>query len=143
MIDNEGKVLGEKRVALQATFKSFLKRIDVVHPTIMFRAVFFEKYGYYDSLYKKAQDMELWLRATYKGAVVHNIDETLYLYRFNRNFVLRRKKGQRYRIKIKKKYLHGIPLFISLISNYLVIITPSFLLSVILKIKFKKESKKN
>ncbi|MFW6249108.1 MAG: hypothetical protein ACOC4J_04995, partial [Bacteroidota bacterium] len=124
-----------KRVDQTTDFNKLLKKIDVIHPTVMFRKDFFEKFGYYDPAFRHAQDMELWLKATRKGAVIKNLQEELYYLRFDRKTIQRRKNGQRYRIQIKKKYLKGWHLYRSLIPNYLVLYLPDFFLNLILRMK--------
>jgi len=138
LINNESKIIGEKYVALRTNFNQLLRRIDVIHPSTMFRIAFFKKFGYYNPYYKNSQDMDLWLRATSKGAIIHNINEKLYYLRFDAEVIKRRKRGQFYRIKIKKQYFSDWRYLIAILPNLLVIACPAFILKIILKLKTNK-----
>ncbi|MFW5804566.1 MAG: glycosyltransferase family 2 protein [bacterium] len=135
LINEEGENIGQKRVHLTTNFKKLLRRIDVIHASVMFRGDFFKKYGFYDPYFKKAQDMDLWLRATEKGATIATIPEYLYYIRSDRKLISRRKLGQKFRIEIKKKYLSGLKYYKSIIPNVVVIYTPCFILNAIWLLK--------
>ena len=52
------------------------------HPTVMFRKSFVQSIGGYDeSLQGYPEDYELWLRCLSNGAVIHNLQQVLMLYR--------------------------------------------------------------
>ena len=141
LIDNYGSVIGKKFVNTEATYESLYKRIDINHPTVLFRSSFFENYGFYNSFYKNAQDWDLWLRATKQGAVLHTINEPLYYLRYDKDVVKRRKKGQKYRIHIKLKHFSKGRAILGIISNIAVLLMPGFILGFFLNLKNKWKSK--
>ncbi|AYB49149.1 glycosyltransferase group 2 [Candidatus Williamhamiltonella defendens] len=53
----------------------------LAHPTVMFKRDLVLKVGCYDSSFKSAEDLELWLRLTNKGAKFANLDQILIQYR--------------------------------------------------------------
>jgi glycosyltransferase involved in cell wall biosynthesis len=80
-----------------------------IHPSVMFRSNFFEKYGKYSELdeHKPFEDTELWSRAIYKGANGFNIQENLIKFRLDKTFFERRgdlNYGKK-EFKIRFKYL--------------------------------------
>lgn len=140
LIDNKGNVIGKKYVNTKATFKTLHKRIDINHATVLFRASFFDQFGFYDDYYLNAQDWDLWLRATKKGAILHTINEPLYYVRYDKDVIKRRKKGQKYRIHIKLKHFSIFRALVSIVPNIVVMIMPGFILGCVLKIKNKLQS---
>ncbi len=53
----------------------------LAHPTVMFKRDLVLKVGCYDSSFKSAEDLELWLRLMNKGAKFANLDQILIQYR--------------------------------------------------------------
>ena len=137
IIDEKGKLIGQKMVAQEITFDSLIKSCDLIHPSVMFKSEFFKLYGDYNTYFKKSQDYELWLRASKDGAVIHNIQEVLFNLRYESQIIHRRKVEQKYNIQIKKKYLSGFKLLIAIIPNVLVMILPQFIISTIIRFKIK------
>lgn len=54
----------------------------LVHGSVMFRRTYLEQAGFYRSIFRRAQDRDLWLRMA-KVCEIHNLPETLYKWRFN------------------------------------------------------------
>lgn len=111
---------------------SILKKTNcILHPTVMFRKSFFEKYGLYNPTFRRAQDYELWLRALKKGAVFNGINKPLIHYE-TKNYswpykTLLRHSYNRLRIFFKYQKLNSIkyliidvihPYFLKLISFF-------------------------
>ena len=57
----------------------FLKT-KVIHPSVIMKNSFFEKFGYYDCNLKRSEDKELWIRAIKNGARFANLEEPLIYY---------------------------------------------------------------
>ena len=69
-----------------------------------------------------------------------SIDDRLYYFRYDDKIIERRKKAQKYIIKVKKRYLK-ISDYSNLVSHYLIRIMPNFLLKYILYKSIKKDAK--
>lgn len=54
------------------------KASPVAHPTVCFRASFFERFGNYPTRYRTSQDVALWFRALSAGAVIVSIPDVVY-----------------------------------------------------------------
>jgi glycosyltransferase involved in cell wall biosynthesis len=138
LIDFNGNIIREKKVSSYITYESLLKSCDIIHPACMFKKDFFEKYGIYDTYFKKSQDYDLWLRASKNGAKIKNISEPLIKFRMSNNLIIRRKKEQKYNMLIKKKHIKGIKYYFSIIPNILVQSLPTNILEILIKVKRKK-----
>ena len=137
LIDLEDNKIGFKLVEENIDFNTLIKKCDIIHPSIMLRKSFFERYGNYNEYFKKSQDYDLWLRATKEGAILKNIKETLIKFRISKNLIKRRKEEQKYNIMIKKQYKKGLEYYISIIPNILIIVLPNFILQILLTIRTK------
>ncbi len=137
LIDEKGNVIGNKKVRSKISFEDMLKNCELIHPSVIFRSAFFEKYGFYDEKLLKSQDYDLWLRALNKGAVVHNLQEILLQFRYEIEIISRRKKEQDYNIEIKRKYLKGIDFYKSISRHLLIKYLPNFVIKFLLKRKIK------
>lgn len=136
LINHKGIIIGIKKVPLFLSFASLLKSCDIVHPSVMFRSTFFSKFGFYDEKMIKSQDYELWLRASKKGAVIHNLPDFLFKLRYEDSIVSRRKNEQKYNIKLKKIYSKSYLHFLIISwKHFIILILPSWFLRFILKFK--------
>lgn len=133
VIDEKGKKIGLKKLPPIISYNGLFWRCKIIHPSIMFRASFFERYGYYNQNYIKSQDYELWVRATKDGAIIHNLNERLILLRYERDIIKRRKNEQFYNIKIKLKYFPLYIKFISIIPNLVILLLPNRVLNYMAK----------
>jgi glycosyltransferase involved in cell wall biosynthesis len=138
LINNDGNVVGNKKILNKVTFYSLLKRCEIIHPSTMFKSDFFTKFGRYNDSFKKSQDYELWLRASKQGAKIINLNESLIKFRISDDLIIRRKDGQKYNLIIKKKYINGLKYYISIIPNILILILPIFILDILFKIKNRR-----
>ncbi len=137
LIDEKGIVIGNKELKSKVSFKDMLKNCELIHPSVMFRSRFFEKYGFYDEQLLKSQDYDLWLRALNKEAVVHNLQETLLQFRYEIEIVSRRKKEQDYNIEIKRKYLKGVDFYKSISKHLFIKYLPNYVIKFLLKRKIR------
>lgn len=62
-------------------------RSPVHHPTCMIKRNIFKKFGYYNSNYDNAEDVDLWFRWFSKNVVFDNIPKVLYKKRIHQNSV--------------------------------------------------------
>ena len=137
IINEKGEKIGQKLLTEKITFNSLLKSCDLIHPSIMFRSDFFNRYGKYDTYFKKSQDYELWLRASNNGAVIRNLQEVLFNLRYENQIIHRRKIEQKYNIQIKKKYLSGIKWYLAIIPNLIIMVLPKYIINKIIQYKLK------
>ncbi len=82
----------KKRVKQRVTFKDLLTTNQFLHPTMIFRADFFERYGRYDEGLDRAQDWDLWLRAMSPGANMGNLAATTTIINVDSGTVARRRE---------------------------------------------------
>lgn len=54
------------------------KASPVAHPTVCFRATFFERFGRYPERFRTTQDVALWFKALSKGAAIMSVPDYLY-----------------------------------------------------------------
>ena len=88
-IDSDGSLLSlnltPKGCALCTL--SLVSKVPFAHPTVMIRKEFLDKnvlkYGQSD--YKKAEDLDLWIRMYEKGAKFSNVDDIIFKYRIIEN----------------------------------------------------------
>lgn len=82
----------------------FIFRNPLAHPTIMFRRKIIEDGYYYDPVFKKAEDLEFYLRLTNNHFKIGNLDEFLLKYRVLGGFSGKRAKDNwKYNHKARKK----------------------------------------
>lgn len=141
IINSNNDIVGEKKVAEYLSYKVLRKVSDIIHPSVMFKSSFFEKVGLYDKNLLQSQDYDLWFRAVKKNIQIVNIKENLYYLRYDNNLVNRRKRAQRYVIKIKKRYLKTHEYFY-LLPHLLIILLPKFFVGFILHKKITTHKKK-
>lgn len=128
VIDELGNETGVKKVKSVITLKDLRWSSPLIHPSMAFRSDFFRKVGLYDPALLKSQDYDLWFRALRKGMVIHNIQESLLYFRSSGDTITRRKKEQLYNIRIKRQYLKGVVLLLSIIYNFMILIFPGGLM---------------
>jgi glycosyltransferase involved in cell wall biosynthesis len=131
IINSVNEIIGVKKVTQHLTYPILRKASDMIHPSVTFKMSFFQKVGFYDQNFYRAQDYDLWFRAVRHGIKIDNIKENLYYLRYDERIIDRRKKGQRDVLKIKKKHL-SISEYVFLIPHLLIMIVPKFILSKIL-----------
>jgi glycosyltransferase involved in cell wall biosynthesis len=138
LINENSRVIGKKEVKSRFVFLDLIKKNELIHSSVLFRNEFFNKVGFYDDSLIQGQDYDLWLRAGHKEIKMCNLSDNLIQFRYDTELIARRKNGQKYEIKIKKKYLEGRKLWIAILPNILIIVLPNFILKLLLKIKIEK-----
>lgn len=74
---------------------------SVAHPAVMFRKSLFEKLGGYNSGFRFAEDLDLWLRMLASGACFANLDDSLVRYR--QQVVSRRQQHWRFNLRARTR----------------------------------------
>lgn len=131
IIDSEDNIIGIKNVQLDINYNVLKKRSDIIHPSAIFTASFFDSVGYYRVDVPPAEDYDLWFRAAKKNTSIKSIAERLYYFRYDENIVERRQEAQKYIIKIKKKYLSYFEYYY-LLQHFFVRFMPKSILKYIL-----------
>jgi glycosyltransferase involved in cell wall biosynthesis len=118
-----------------------LMRSPLAHPTVMMRKNIIEKGFYYDETFKKAEDLDLWLRLMKNGYKISNIPNTLLLYRVTENLANKRTKQHfRYTYKARKKnFSWRTPLWscMSILISKIYVLIPAILV----KTMYRRETK--
>ena len=123
-VDNEQRILFKKQMpAISSELPAFLvKRNPFIHSTVVFRRKFFDKVGFYSSSFLRNEDTDLWCRAFAAGVIGANLQEFLYLFRVDQDF-LDRRRGKMHAIEeasLRWNYIRksGLP-FYNLIFPFL------------------------
>ncbi|SEI52021.1 Glycosyl transferase family 2 [Dyadobacter koreensis] len=110
-------------------------RNPLCHSVVMIRKDIFDKIGTYNTDFKRAEDYELWLRASANKIELHNLQQVLMDYRMATG-EKRDKLNWKMNLKLKKKYFSFQYLFestVGILSIYLYILTPISLQNYIYK----------
>lgn len=133
LIDQSGIPMGTRKAVAEVGFKDLLWSSPMIHPSMVFRREFFERTGLYDPGLLKSQDYDLWFRAIGNGRILRNLPMPLIRFRISGDLIKRRKEEQGYNLRIKRKYLRGIRLIISVLPNLLIVLMPSRLLGYLVR----------
>jgi glycosyltransferase involved in cell wall biosynthesis len=143
IINEKGEITSHRNYATTpCKTKLFgLIRNPLAHPTVMMRKYIIEKGFYYNETYKKAEDLELWLRLMKKGYKISNLSNTILLYRVNGDLASKRTKQNfecNYNAR-KQNFLWKSPLWscMSILISMIYIMIPATFVSAI----YKKENK--
>ncbi|MEE1315762.1 MAG: glycosyltransferase [Prevotella sp.] len=114
IINENGEIISERHyptTPLKIKLR-FIFRSPFAHPTIMFRRVIVEKGFLYDPKYKRAEDIDFFMRLYKKGYKFGNMEEFLLKYRVIGDLHSKRTKDQWiYNHKARRKFLFSKPLF--------------------------------
>ncbi len=85
IIDENGIVVSQRQYPCSKLSLKFstIFRSPVAHPTVMFRRSIVEKNMFYDELFRKAEDLEFWLRLRNSGFRIANMPEYLLYFRIS------------------------------------------------------------
>jgi glycosyltransferase EpsE len=85
IIDENGIVVSQRQYPCSKLSLKFstIFRSPVAHPTVMFRRSIVEKNMFYDELFRKAEDLEFWLRLRNSGFKIANMPEYLLYFRIS------------------------------------------------------------
>jgi hypothetical protein len=83
IIDEKGNFLGKRVYPIdnEEAKKTICLSSPFAHPAVCFRKSFFDKGFRYNSIYKFAQDIDLWFRALENNILISNLKESLLEYR--------------------------------------------------------------
>lgn len=103
--DDPENIIGKRRVPL--TYKeiyNYSKKRDAFnHPTVMYKKTKVLKCGGYGD-YRKNQDTDLWIKMLASGSQAMNLDEDLFLFRFDENTYKKRKNWLNTKTLIKIRW---------------------------------------
>ena len=142
VIDSADKFIGVKNAAEHLTYKVLKRRSDIIHPSVIFKASFFDTVGYYIKNVPPAEDYDLWFRAIKANLIVKSIPDRLYYFRYDEKLIDRRQNAQHHVITIKKSHM-AFHDYHHLIQHYLVKILPKWIIKKILYQTIKKSKKQN
>jgi glycosyltransferase involved in cell wall biosynthesis len=131
VIDSHDKLIGFKDAAPHLTYKVLRRRSDIIHPSVIFRASFFDVVGYYIKNVPPAEDYDLWFRAIKAGLTVMSIPERLYYFRYDHKLIERRQNAQKHVITIKKYHMASYE-YHHLVQHYIIRIMPKWIIKKIL-----------
>lgn len=138
LINNQTERIGSRELMHDFGFQELTKSCQLAHPSVVFRADFFDKVGLYDESLMKSQDYEFWLRAAQKGVKMGNLNEYLLSFRYEPELIERRKNEQIFNIRIKRKYLKGFSFYRSVLPHVMIMILPEFTLRFLLNQRIKR-----
>jgi len=92
IIDENGIVVSQRQYPCSKLSLKFstIFRSPVAHPTVMFRRSIIEKNMFYDDLFKKAEDLEFWLRLRNNGFKIANMPEYVLYFRISGDLAKKR-----------------------------------------------------
>ena len=122
--------------------KFFRYRDPLAHPSVMFRARYFEKVASgYRNEYRKNQDTMLWFDGFMNGCVFANLKDTVLHFRVNDDFYNRRngwkraKQMLRDRLKMNKALGYDISANMFTFAMFFMTISPSWLKKILYRIR--------
>ena len=119
--DNSNNIIGRRSVPLtnEEIYKYSKKRDAFNHPTVMYKKSKVLNCGGYGD-YRKNQDTDLWIKMLSSGAKTMNIDEDLFLFRFDKNTYKKRKNWLNTKTLIKIRW-NAYKIGFSSFSDFLII----------------------
>lgn len=144
IINEEGDITAHKLYPTEANKlkRYFIFRNPLAHPTIMFRRKIIDDGFYYDSNFKKAEDLEFYLRLTNNNYKIGNLDDYLLKYRVLERFSGKRAKDNwNYNHKARKKNFSFKRPFFSM-SSYSVSLLYKYTPSAFVDYMYKRENRK-
>lgn len=143
IIDENDRIVSERHYpTTPSSIKlMFLFRSPFAHPTVMFRRKVIENGFFYNPEYRKAEDIDFFMRLYKNGYKFGNLNDKLLNYRVAGDLQNKRSKVQwRYNHKARKLFIKDKPLF-SLIS-YLVSFIYEYIPNRIISLYYKRENTK-
>ncbi len=92
VIDENDNITGSRSYPLGGSklLLFFLIRTPIAHPTVMFRRKIVDAGFHYDVLYKKAEDIDFWIRLYNAGYKFRNLPDTIVNFRVESDFMEKR-----------------------------------------------------
>ena len=124
--------------------KWFSIQNPVFHPTVLFRATYFKKAGYYPSVRNTTEDSLMWLQAFIAGAKFSNLKDPLYIINIDDRLLKRRKSFEsiitefKVRIKINKALKFGFhAYFFIIVKSLLLLFIPTLIIRLVYRLRAK------
>ena len=143
IINENDEIISERNYPISrwSIYKMFLYRSPFAHPTIMFRRDIIDKDIFYNPEYKKAEDIDFYMRLWQHGYHFGNLGEKLLKYRVMGNLGSKRTKEQWiYNHKARKKIIWTKPIFT--LTSYLISYVYLYIPRKIVSTFYKKENGK-
>lgn len=121
IIDENDQVISERYYPItpMKIKLMFMFRSPFAHPTVMFRREIIDQGFFYDPTYKKAEDIDFFMRLYKYGYKFGNLHDKLLNYRVPHDFQHKRSRDQwRYNHKARMKFIPSQPLF-SILSFFI------------------------
>ena len=144
IIDSTGNVVSYRSYPNSSLLIRFwtIFRSPVAHPTVMLKKDIVVKGYLYDEDFKKAEDLEFWLRLMNAGFRFYNLNQCLLNYRISNQFAVKRSNDQlRFNQKARiKNFSWRYPFLtsLSILISGIYTIIPQHLISKIYEIENKK-----
>ena len=149
LVDTKNKIIGERFYPElnDQIKKEFLFKMPIANPSLVIRQKDFEEIGLFNEEYKKAEDLELWLRFLSGNKKMYNIQKKLVFYRTpqDENEKRGREHYKNYFFALKKHGNNIWPLYqriISLTMFYIIQLLPEVFLSYLLNTSIVHKIKK-
>ena len=149
LINAKNKIIGQRLYPKlnEEIKKEFLFKMPIANPSLVIRKKDFEEIGLFNEKYKKAEDLELWLRFLSENKKMYNIQKNLVFYRTpqDENEKRGREHYKNYFFALKK---HGNNIWpfhqriISLTMFYIIKLLPDVFLSYLLNTSIVHKIKK-
>ena len=143
IIDEQGNMISERTypTTSRSINRMFILRSPFAHPTIMFRRKIIDDGIFYDPTYKRAEDIDFYLRLYKKNYRFGNLPDKLLQYRVIGGLDSKRPKAQwYYNHKARKKFIKQKPIFSCL--SYLVSLGYKHVPNFIISRYYRKENSK-
>ena len=149
LVDDDNKIIGERLYPKTDRIirKQFLYKMPIANTSILFRRKDLSDTGLFDENFKKAEDLELWLRFLSRNKKLYNLQEKLVYYRMpsDENEKRGREHYKNYYLALKKhskniwpNAYRVVPLFIF----YIIHLIPDRYLSILLKTRLVHQIKR-
>lgn len=125
LIDNKNTIIGERIYSARGVKSNFLFQNGLCHPSVLMKTHLLKSYGFYNTYYKSAEDLELWLRFLANGVKIGYYPEKLMEYRIRENKI-RSKTNWKFNVMARVKHnfrvFNPISAFISIAIPFGVLI---------------------
>lgn len=143
IINKDGNIISERTYPLTkgSIHRMFMYRSPFSHPTVMFRRQIIDHGFYYDPQYRRAEDIDFYIRLYKAGYQFGNLKEKILKYRVMGDLQTKRPKDQWvYNHKARSKFIPSKPLFSTV--SYLVSMAYKYVPASAVSRYYKKENSK-
>jgi glycosyltransferase involved in cell wall biosynthesis len=143
IVNEDDEIVSERNYPTSESdiMRMFLFRSPFAHPTIMFRRRIIDSGIFYDPQYKKAEDIDFYMRVLKSGSHFGNLQDKLLKYRVSGNLGAKRTRDQWvYNHRARKKMIWRRPVFT--VFSYLVSLAYIYVPSKAVRLFYKRENNK-